>query len=346
MPSDATQSGDLSSILSTLAPAAAAWRASVVATAEELRGLLGGPATPASTGHALGEFGAGRIDLERFTGIVSRTRPIEDATLLRLRVAFDTMQALAERPPERMFVAVVPSGERLRDAVDGALEEIGRAFGAAHEATFARQGTFRDEVHGSMHLGYPFRLWTRRERRLAPPLLLVVDGADLHAQDLVEFLDGSVKLALVVRGPCPPAALVRLVTPATFVMQTSDVAQFARLASAAGPGVAALMPDGAASFVHDPAAGTALWDRTRVERTPAEPPRRAVGGWSPEQQTEELRQLAALATRPSSVAMATAAKSLPAAEAAATNADPAGRLAAWLLGASLLEPAGAQAHHG
>jgi hypothetical protein len=94
------------------------------------------------------------------------------------------------------------------------------------------------------------------------------------------------------------------------------------------------VPEGAALFVHDPAGGRATWERVRTERMPAEPPRRAVGPWSAEQQAEELRQLAALGLRPSAAAVAASAATHSAADAAGADADPAGRLAAWLLEAS------------
>ena len=346
MPSDTAQAPAAEppvTAYSALLAAAAPWRSAVVATVEEVRGMLGQPATPDAAAHSLGEFARGRIDHERFSGIVTRARPVETATLLRLRVAHDTLRALAERPLPELLSANVPPGGRIRGAVASVLAELGRAFGAAHEVALARRGDFREAEHGSMHASYPFERWTRRERRLAPPVLVQVDGADLDATDLLPFLDGTAKFLLVVRGACAPAPLVRLVTPGTYVVQSADPAAFAGLAEAPGPGVGALVPADAAQFVHDPSRGRAPWDRVRIDALPAEPPRRAVGPWSPEQQAEELRQLEALATRPSSVAMAVAAQS-PNGATTEEPADPAGRLAAWLLEASAA-PA-AEARHG
>lgn len=336
-------------VLRAVAPAAAPWRRAVVAAVEELRALLGTAAAPDAAAHALGAFAAGRIDVDRFAGIVTRARPVEGATLLRLRVAFDTLRTLADRSDDDVLVVDVPPGSSLRDAVSAACAELGRSFGAAHEAALARQGTFRESEHGNLHTHYPFARWNRRERGLAPPLVVRVDGSDLDAAGLASFLDGAAKFALVVRGPCPPAALVRLVTPGTFVMQTADPDAFARLAAAAGPGVAALVPDGAAHFVHDPAAGHAIWDRVRVTSVPAAAPRRTVAGWSPDQQADELAQLVALALRPSSIAVAAAARIRAPGESDAAAADPAGRLAAWLLEASgprAAPPSGAPVSHG
>jgi len=343
-PADALLAG----VLAATAPAAEPWRSAVVATVEEVRGMLGETATPDAAAHALGAFAQGRVDLDRFSRLVSRSQPVEAATLLRFRVAHDTLRALAERPLAELLRVDVPSGGRLRDAVGSAFAELGRAFGAAHEVALAQRGDFRESEHGSMHASYPFARWTRRERRLAPPLIVHVDGADLDASDLLPFLDGTVKVFLLVRSPCAPAPLVRCVTPGTFVLQTSDAAALGRLAAAPGPGVAAVVPQEAARFVHDPAAGRAPWDRVRIEHLPAEAPRRAVGAWSAEQQAEELRQLEALATRPSSVAMATAMETAEKSGAAAASepADPAGRLAAWLLEASGTASAPAEARHG
>jgi len=328
------------SALKALAPAAQAWRSALVATLEDLRGLLAGPSTPASAASSLGAFAAGRIDVARFTGLVSRTRPLEDAALVRLRVAYDTLKSLAERDPADLLAAWVPDGGSVRETVAAALTEVGRTFGAAREATFARSGTYRDAEHHGLHAAYPFSRWSRRERLLAPPLVLDVAGPDLRATDLVEFLDGAVKIVLLVRGPCAPAPLARLVTPGTFVLQTSDVGAITRVAACPGPAVAAFVPPDAAAFVHDPAAGAALWERMRVDRLPSDAVRMPFTAWSAEQQMEEVRQLAAMAMRPSEAAMAAAAAALPAADAAA-SADPAGRLAAWLL-----EAAGAAAKGG
>ena len=128
-------------------------------------------------------------------------------------------------------------------------------------------------------------------------------------------------------------------------MQTTDPAAFARLAAHDGPGVAALVEAGAAIFTHDPAAGRTTWERMKVDHVPKDPPRAAVGVFSAEQQAEELRQLAALATRPSTAAMAAGAAAAPAAERGAALADPVGSLAGWLLEASGAAN-GSRASHG
>jgi len=313
--------------LQALQPVAEAHRSAVAEAGEELRGLLAETGSDADAG-SLGAFASGRIDFGRFAGVLSRARTLDAATTARIRAASEVLRELSARTAEKAHVVHVPQGGSIRAAVSEALAESGRAFGAAHVAAAARQhaSAGSDAVYLR---AYPFAAWNARERKISPPLVLDVDGADLRAGDLAEFLDGNVKIAVVVRGDCCPAALVRLVTPGVFVAQFGDAAGFARLAKCAGPGVAALVPDRAAHFVHDPSAGKAVWERLTVVRSPADGFRRAVGPYSVEQQAEEMRQLAALATKPAAPAAAVAAAPAPAAP-----ADPVDRLAAWLLAAS------------
>ena len=124
-------------------------------------------------------------------------------------------------------------------------------------------------------------------------------------------------------------ALARLIAPGTFVLQTSDATGLERFAAWDGPGVLALVPDEAARFVHDPAAGATVWDRLTVTFLPSEPPRKPIGGLSAAQQAEELALLAALASKPAGAAVEPGAGSGSVAAAAA--ADPVDKLAAWLL---------------
>jgi hypothetical protein len=157
-----------------------------------------------------------------------------------------------------------------------------------------KAGTYRAEVHEVALRSFPFRRWNRQERLLAPPLVVSVDGAALNAPPLAEYMDGGQKIALVIEGESAPAPLARLITPHLFVMQCESPAELARLASASGPGIAALVPPTAARFVHDPVAA-----RLEVTHLRAEAPRTSVGGWSAWQQGEDLallRELAAAET--------------------------------------------------
>lgn len=329
MPSEPIADERIVSALRSLRAPLDAYRSAVAAAEEELRGMLAESAED-DGGGGLGAFAAGRIDFSRFAGVVTRAHTLDAATLARVRAAHETMREVAARAPERVAVVHVPQGGSLRDAVRHALAEAGRAFGAAHVAAAAR----RHEPQGSDAVflrAYPFASWNARERLLAPPLVVDVDGEDLRAGDLVEFVDGGVKIALVVRGDCAPAVLVRLVTPGVFVGQFAVADGFERLAKCSGPGVAAVVPEGAALFVHDPAAGKAPHERVTVLRAPSTAARSAVGGLSPSQQLEEVRQLVALAQRPAAPAVTAA---VAAATPAAQPADPVDRLAAWLLAAT------------
>ena len=133
------------------------------------------------------------------------------------------------------------------------------------------------------------------------------------------------KIVLLVNGDAPPAALVRLITPRTFVLQATDAKELGRVAAAEPPAIAALLPEGAASFVHDPALGERFGDRLTVHRIPDTPPRKKLGGISARQQLEELEQLRALA----SLSEAPAAPELAtSSHAQMTSVD---KLASWLL---------------
>lgn len=238
----------------------------------------------------LGRFAGGRIDVRRFAAAMGTHRVLDahEETLVR-RCAEVMDEVLAHG--DGLFLCEVMAGGDLHDTVESALAQVGRAFGAALVFQSVKAGVYRPEQH-EVHLrAFPFRRWNRSERMIAPPLVVGLQGAELHAGALAEYLDGRQKVALVVDGPSTPAPLARLITPGTFVLQTDTPADLARLAAADAPGVAALLPPSAARFAHDPAAR-----RLEVTHLRAEPPRRAVGGWSAWQQEEELallRQLAA-----------------------------------------------------
>ncbi len=278
----------------------------------------------------LGPFAADRIDTDRLAKLFGGSLKLDTLTVETIQKARDTMNELSQRNHDLFLVNVNPGGD-LRAAVGAALEEIGRAFGAVRIFELTRSGSYRGNEHARSLGSFPFQKWSKGERRLAPPLVVTVDGADLRAEMLADFLDGSQKIVLVVRGPCSPAPLVRLITPGTFVIQTHDGSGLETLATYDGAGIGALVPDSAARFVHDPRGGKHLGTRLTVQHVPATEPKMSVGGRSGPQQAEELRQLRALAE--------SAAGAVPAAgtETAATPAtppapaDPVDKLAAWLL---------------
>jgi hypothetical protein len=131
------------------------------------------------------------------------------------------------------------------------------------------------------------------------------------------------KFVIVVEGPATPAPLVRLITPGTFVAQTTTGEAVAAMAAWEGPGVVAIMPEGSAEFVHDPSGGEQLGQRLVVTNQPDGTTIRRVGPFTVAQQRDELLQLRSLAVS------ATGPTSRDAVGAEAD--DPVGKLAAWLL---------------
>jgi len=305
------------------------FRATLGATTDEVRRYLQGcdsgrEGKIAGAAAELGPLGAGRIDIERFAAMCAEDRGADPLSVAAVRRALETFGELAART-ESLCRAEVPPGGSLLATVADALAEIGRAFEAARIIQDARAGRVGAGRESRAPGPLPFSRWTRIERRLALPLVVTVQGSDLRPAGLAEFLDGRQRFVLVVEGECPPAPLVRLVAPGTFVAQTGDRPALDRLAAWQGPGIAALVPEGAARFVHDPAAGSQPWDRVTVEFLPETAPRRAIGGMSATQQQEELALLRNLASRPPAAAPG------PELVPAGAAAEPADKLAAWLL---------------
>ena len=125
------------------------------------------------------------------------------------------------------------------------------------------------------------------------------------------------KMVFTVDGDAPAAALSRVISPGVFVQQETGDAALEAFAAFEGTAVAALMPDDAVSFVHDPAAGETTYERFVSLTFPKEIRKRAIGGISAAQQAEDHALLETLSVVPT-----------PTGEAAS---DPAGKLSAWLL---------------
>ncbi|MBM3267029.1 MAG: hypothetical protein FJZ01_05200 [Candidatus Sericytochromatia bacterium] len=266
----------------------------------------------------LGPFATGRIDLDRFAALfgtqVAPSAPGADG----IARAVAALEALLAEGDQLVRLRVAPGGS-LYDTVNRGLEHAGAAFAAAREARALLDGS-GDAPRGEVG-GLAFRHWSRAERRLAPPLVVEVAGADLRAGGLAEFLDGGVKIVLLVDGPSAPAPLARLVAPGVWVLQTADGSDLDRFAAWPGPGIAAWVSADAAVFSHDPAGGLAPWQRIAVASLPEAAPRNPIGGASVAQQVAELQILASLAQRPEGGEAA----------APAADGDTAGKLAAWLL---------------
>jgi hypothetical protein len=270
----------------------------------------------------LGGFATGRVNPRRFGELFAHLRVLTPEMRKEMKRALEALRDGSEAAD--VLTVVVDRGVSLVVAIDDALAEAGRAFAAARVIEHVRADHNASEPMPTVaHV--PFHAWTRTERRYAPPVIATVAGEDLHAASLADYADGRQKIVLIVEAPCPPAALVRLVTPGTFVMQTSDPAAIERMARFDGPGIAALVPESAASFTHDPAAGTEPWQRVSIERLPPVP-LAPVPGMSSWQLREDVRQLQALAAAPT-------ARAIPPGAPMSTNApDAVDRLATWLLG--------------
>ncbi len=279
---------------------------------------------------SLGPFADGRIDSGAFAALFPPVAFASPDALDALMRALDVLRDVRQRG-DALFVVDIPAGGRLGLAVEDALAQAGRAFGAVLLAEVVRGGRYSTASERLLQ-PHAFRSWSKVERRFAPPLVVLVNGADLQAGALVAFADGREKIVLVVRGASPPAPLARCITPGTFVLQTKDGGGLDRVAAFNGPAVAAIVPEGAALFMHDPAAGRDPWQRMTVRHIPAAP-KVPIGGQSAWQMGEDLGLIANLATTPFSVPAADSSAPAPAVGAS----DAADKIAAWLLGQAGLQ---------
>ena len=344
MPSDPRLAG----VLERLTPAIDRYHAAVAATLEEVRGHLAAGRSDASARaerlrDQLGVFAAGRIDTSRLATVLGTRDALDLGALKRLEAASLVLRNLVSRGRDLVVVAV-PSGGDMSAAVSNALATIGRGFAAARIASAARNGAASALDEAKALNAFPFAEWNAAERRLAPPLIVSVAGADLVATAVTPYLDGGQKFVLIVDGSCAPAPLVRLITPGVLVTQVHDPKDLTTFVAWPTTAVAAVLPPTAIRFVHDPSAGAHPWQRLSVTGT-AEARLARVGGWTGAQQSEETRQLEALAAAPAPAATV-ASTETPVAPVPAQHGldgDPVDRLAAWLLQQAQL-PAAAAGH--
>lgn len=328
MPSDPR----FSQALAAMAQPIAEFRSIVegaIAQAEAFRAeqAAGAAERAARAAAGLGRFAGGRIDPARYAELFPAVRPVSPVALAALDRATATLKSVAEKG-DGAFVVDLPRGGRLGAAVGDALAELGRAFGAVILTDVIRGGRYQPEAHDRLLEPLDFHAWTKAERRYAPPLIVALDGADLHVGALSDYADGREKIVLVVRGTAAPAPLARSVTPGTLVLQTTDGSGLDRVATFDGPAVAAVMPEGAAVFLHDPAAGRESWQRLTL-KAPGAVPKQAIGGASVWQMTEDRNLLTEIARTPFAIPTGAGA-----AAPAAGAADAVDRIASWLLGQS------------
>jgi hypothetical protein len=313
-------------VMQVLVPARTPFHDAVAAAVDELRSYINArrPSADlrAEITSGLGEFAQGRVDPERFAALFAGNGRLSADELARLEAALEVLRESVQQGDDLYRLTLQP-GVDLRDTVRGALAARGRVFAAARGAERIRSG--RAMVTEDDAGGFAFRHWNRAERQIAPPLVIDLQGGDLLAGGLGEYLEGRAKLVLVVHGSAPAAPLARLVAPHLFVQQAVAAEELAAFAASPAPGIAALLPEGAARFCHDPHAGTRLGHRLRIDMLPTEEPRYAIGAVSVAQQQYDLqwlRELKELVAAPLPAA-APAEPGVPAA--------PADLLAAWLL---------------
>jgi len=326
MPSD----DRIAQALEALSEAKEFFSSSVAMSAEEVRGILereqGANENPqVRLAHELGPFAAGKIDLERLAPFVGANEKLDEDKRAEILTAYQSLLAV-KKAGDEIFTAKVPLDGYLRGTVFAALGKSGSAFGASRSVECALHDLAHPEGVEDCLERFPPDKWNSSEKGFAPPLVIEVEGQDLRPASLAELLEGGQKIILVVNGPAAPAPLVRLITPGVTVIQTDDVSELSALGAVKGPGIAAIMPEGAAKFMHIPGEGKALNQRLTVAHLPEKMPKRALGSISAFQQTEELKQLESLTASVEAVGKASgeAATGVP-------EMDEAGQLASWLI---------------
>ncbi len=332
MPSDPRVTKALAALAQPIAEFRAAVQGALAQADDFLAAQNADAATQAARAAAeLGAFAATHVDAAKFAAMFPAVAKADKPSTAVLKKAATILRNVAAQG-DAACLASVTEGHKLGATIDAALAAVGQAFGAIIITELVRGGRYKAAEHDRLLDPTEFRAWNNAERRFAPPLVVEVDGVDLHAGALLDFADGREKIVLVVRGAAPPAALVRCVTPGTFVLQTVDGTGLDRLAGYEGPAIAAFLPEGAATFMHDPTAGKEPWQRLTVPFLPAGP-FKAVGGFSAWQMEQDVKMLADLARTPFAVPATPGAKGAPALGAG----EAVDRIAAWLLDTSGLK---------
>lgn len=318
-------------VLASLEGPRTAFASSLSAAAEQVRGTLAGLSADVGERNdllktQLGGFAAGRINIEKFSSFADGQKSVNAGAVPTLKKAQEVLNELTEAGKDLNKVKIAV-GKNVRCGVRRGLERIGRAFGAARCIELAKAGTFNEAEHGKMLNGLPFAEWNQAERAMAPPLVVHVNGRSLHPASLVEFMDGGVKLVLLIDGPCAPAVLARLMAPGTFVMQTEDVAAVDKLANWEGHGIVAIVPPGAATFTYQPDEGKSFSAALKIEFQPDESNISPLGSLSAQQQVEDLNLLTAL----------TGAAATPQEVSEEPPVNPVDQLAAFLLNKANIE---------
>jgi len=323
MPFDA----QVSSALSAVRPQLDVFRFAVSSTLERAKALLTADSGSSLAGAALGNFASGRIDPDRFAMISAGSAPIDSVGRTVVERAIELLEPLLAGGDDA-FVVDVKSGTSPVTAVRARLTKLGSVFAAATLIELVRRRVYDPTQRILSFGGHPFEKWNAGERKIAPPLVVRLEGADLDAFEFASLMDGCVRFVLIISGQCSPAPLARLVSPGVFVAQTGDAGILAKLTDLDAPAIIAVMNGAEARFVHDPRGGAAIWQRMQLSNIPSAIPRKPIGNRSAWQQRDDLAHLEALARQP--LPLAPLIDEISALDGNAI-ADPAERLAAWLL---------------
>ena len=316
----------VSSALSALRPQLDVFRFAVSSTLERAKAMLTADSGPSHAGAALGNFASGRIDPDRFAMISAGSAPMDSIGRTVVERAILLLEPLLAGG-DTEFVVDVKSGTSPGNAIRARLTKLGSVFAAATLIELVRRRVYDPTQRVLSFGGHPFEKWNAGERKIAPPLVVRLEGADLDPFEIAPFLDGCVRIVLKVDGQCSPAPLARLISPGVFVAQAGDTEVLHKLAELDAPAIVALMGGNEARFVHDPRGGAATWQRLQVLSIPQVIPRKPIGHRSAWQLREDLAHLEALAKQPLPLAPLIDETTTP----AGSTGDPAERLAAWLL---------------
>jgi hypothetical protein len=293
------------------------FHAALTVTNEQVRGLLvASNNNEDDRSEALGYFAKGKVDMERFNSFAPKTKRIEADAEAPVRAAQEVLKSLLAEGDD-LFVIDLADGRGLGHSLSVRLASIGRAFAAARVVDLAKNGAYKEDKHAATLEKFPYAQWNSTERGLAPALVVNVSGEDFKPSSVVPLLDTNMKIIFNVIGDAPAAALSRVISPRVFVQQIIGEPDLKAFSDYKGIAVAALLPETAVSFVHDPSAGSTTYERFVSIAFPKEVRKRPIGGISPAQQAEDYTLLESLSVPPEIAGEATS--------------DPAGKLSAWLL---------------
>jgi hypothetical protein len=311
--------------LTALRPQISLFRFAVSGTVERAKNILASESGPRQTEVTLGDFASGLIDSDRFAMVSSGNEPLDTVGRAVIARAIEVLESLMQMGDEAFVIDMLPDVSPSA-AIRARLATLGSAFGAGTIVELVRRRIYDPTHHGFPNAGHPFEKWTTSERTLAPPLIVRGEGRDLDPSEFAPFLDGSMRLVVLVNEPCSVAPLARLISPGVFVAQVSDISILERLNDLLAPVFVAVMSGPEARFIHDPRAGSSMWQRITVSDLPELQIRKSLGNRSSWQQREDVTHLKSLITPPS---LTKSGDSLTTGMSGTT--DPAERLTAWLI---------------